>query len=123
MCSHIVHKHSFINHNSSRDELWYKIVSFLVILAQLFIPYNETKLNAENRYKRKNASIPQPTPPPPPSPQLSFKTTKHVTFSNAHCTPEQGQASVSLYQEVEAEIHVYVRERGLISLGILYYSQ
>ena len=62
-------------------------------------------------------------PPPPPSPQLSFKTTKHVTFSNAHCTPEQGQASVSLYQEDEAEIHVYVRERGLISLGILYYSQ
>ena len=59
----------------------------------------------------------------PPSPQLSFKTTKHVTFSNAHCTPEQGQASVSLYQEDEAEIHVYVRERGLISLGILYYSQ
>ena len=50
---------------------------------------------------------------------------KHVTFTNAYWLlhPKQGQPSVSLYQEDEAEKHVCVRERGLISLGVLHFGQ
>ena len=33
---HIAHRHFFISYNSPHGELWYKIMLFLVILAQLY---------------------------------------------------------------------------------------